>query len=391
MTARRNPIRDKIAIVGVGRTRYSRDAGEISIGALAAEASRAAIRDAALTRHDVDGVVSTGLVGTGYLQYVLGIDVSWFDETAGPVTWGFADAIGSIVSGACDVALVCHSVYRTAANSRSAANDPLRRPRSSGRPDLDVTKLIRGPRSAAAWAARYLHDFNRSREDFALLAVNGRSNAAANPQAALREPITVSDYMAAPMVLDPLCMLDMDLPVDGADAFVLTTAERARELGPHVLIHATSFGRSFDGDYREQNDSLQYTGCDRVMEGLWQKSHYALEDVDIFFPYDGFTIYSLLWIEAAGYCQRGEGSDFIRASWDAATQRLKLRGRVPVNSHGGSLSEGASQGAGHIREAVNQLRGEAMERQVPDCNVALVTPGGAFHNASAMIMATGEM
>jgi acetyl-CoA acetyltransferase len=385
----RNPVKDNIAIVGVGTSEYSRDAGDRSVGALALDACRRAIDDSGLTRHDIDGVVSTGHVGPAYLQRSLGVDVSWFDEAGGPVTWALGAAINALHAGCCEVALVSHAVYRTAANSRSASRDPFRASRSAGPPDVDVTKAIRGPRSAAAWASRYLLDFNASRKDFGRFAINSRSNAGRNPHAVLRQPMTIDDYLASRQVYDPLCVLDMDLPIDGADAFVLTTADRARDVTDPVFIHATAFGRSAVGDYREQNAGLQETGSDRVMRVLWAKSDLSLADVDVFFPYDGFTVYGLLWIEAAGYCGRGEAGQFIRDCWNEESDRIELGGRILFNPHGGSLSEGATQGAGHLREAVDQLRGRAGSRQVPQCRVGLVTPGGAFHNASAVMLTKG--
>ena len=99
-----------------------------------------------------------------------------------------------------------------------------------------------------------------------------------------------------------------------------------------------------------------------------------------------FPIISLSWIENVGYCGRGEAGDFIADNWNPERRRIEIDGRVPVNPHGGSLSEGATTGAGHFREAVLQLRGAAGERQVPGASVALATPGGHFFNSQAFLL-----
>ena len=215
-----------------------------------------------------------------------------------------------------------------------------------------------------AWASRYIHEFGVPREHFGYVAINDRSNAARNPAAALREPITMDDYLAARMIRWPLCLLDMDVPVDGADAFVITTAERARDLPlPPVLINAAALG-TIDRNEEDQTPGLHRHGQHVVVEALRAKSDFWIDGVDVYFPYDGFSIITLSWIENAGFCEPGEAGEFIEANWDDDGSRILIGGRVPVNPHGGALSEGATQGSGHVREAVHQLQGLAGRRQV---------------------------
>jgi hypothetical protein len=108
--------------------------------------------------------------------------------------------------------------------------------------------------------------------------------------------------------------------------------------------------------------------------------------VDLYYPYDGFSIITMTWIENVGYCRPGEGGAFLRQHWDPVEDRVKVDGRVVFNSHGGALNEGATQSSGHVREAVYQLRGEAGPRQVKGARTALLTPGGWFHNATALML-----
>jgi acetyl-CoA acetyltransferase len=205
----------------------------------------------------------------------------------------------------------------------------------------------------------------------------------------MRAPITLQDYLDARMVREPLCMLDMDVPVDGADAFVLTSAQRAKALAqPLVRIHAATVGL-IDRNDEDQAPGLHHHGQHVVVKALRAKSELWLDDVDIYFPYDGFTIITLGWIENTGWCRPGGAAKFIAEHWDAASNRLLIRGRIPVNPHGGSLAEGATRGTGHLREAVVQLRGQAGERQVRGARTALVTPGGFFFNSQGAILRAG--
>ena len=168
------------------------------------------------------------------------------------------------------------------------------------------------------------------------------------------------------MIRDPLCMLDMDVPVDGADAFVLTTTERRRDLTPIPVVDPRGDRRACrHRTTRTSCPSLARHGQHVVVEALKAKSDLWLDDVDVFFPYDGFSIITLGWIENVGYCEPGEAGRFMQEHWDEAASGMLIDGRVPMNPHGGSLSEGASRGTGHLREAVTQLRGDAGERQVP--------------------------
>ena len=126
-----------------------------------------------------------------------------------------------------------------------------------------------------------------------------------------------------------------------------------------------------------------------VVDTLKRKGDFWIDDVDVYFPYDGFTPITLNWIENAGWCKPGEAGDFLLQHWDDASGRILINGRIPVNPHGGSLSEGATQGSGHVREAVHQLQGVAADRQVPDARRALITAGGFFFNAQGLLLQRG--
>jgi acetyl-CoA acetyltransferase len=385
---KKNPAMDQIAIVGFGTTPYTRD-GDKSLRRLTLDAAMSAIRDAGLNARDIDGIVgSTSTSDAHTVQSGLGIpEVTWSANLRIPFTAMVIQATNAIYAGVCTTVLAYHATYRTAGTSRMAAKDPLRARSGPGinRPDPNPD-LVTAPVGHGAWARRYLDEFGASREHLGYVALNGRSNARRNPHAALRAPLTMEEYLAAEPLREPLSKFDMDYPIDGGDAFVLTTVERAKNLPhPPVLVHAATQGVMAYASVDQIHD-LWYTGQDVAMKHLWDRSDASLSDVDLFLPYDGFTIISLKWLEAVGYCGVGEAGPFIEDNWSRAAQRIEINGRIPLNTHGGGLSEGGVQGANHVREAVVQLRGQAGERQVVDASTALVTLGTFFHNAGGMIL-----
>ncbi|MCP5034720.1 MAG: thiolase family protein [Actinomycetia bacterium] len=392
----RNPARDQVAIVGLGRSPYSRSRRDRSQGGLVAEAAVAALHDAGLGANDVDGICGSG-VAAQWVQAALGIPaVTWFANP--PIVIGnqIVAAVAAVHSGMCETALVYHHAYRMPWSSRSAAADPMRRQAGlgvagassawgTGHVDAGPDSLVLAP-AYAAWAGYYLHTYGYSREALGRVALNSRTNAASNPNAVYRDPLSMDDYLGGRMVRDPLTVYDMDVPVDGADAFVVTTVERARDLPqPPVLFHAATLGHTDYGS-EEQLRDLDHAGQVVAADRLWAKSELTLADVDVFFPYEGFSNIALTWFENVGYCERGEGGRFVEDHWDEEGRRILIHGRIPVNPHGGSLSEGGTQGAGHLHEACLQLRGDAGIRQTEGADVALVTPGGYYFNAQAILL-----
>lgn len=378
--------KDGAAFVGVGSTGFSRDAGPRSELGLALEACTKAIADSGLRVQDIDGVVGTR-VPTHQMIAALGLPEVVFSSMArGTIGLGVIQALHAVYSGLCHAVLLYHSAFRTPSWSRSAAEDPFRRALDTGTATRHDPEDIHGAVAYASWASRYVAQYSTSRTSFGYVAVNDRTNAVNNPLAAMRDPITMDDYHSARMVRDPLCILDMDVPVDGADAFVLTKPDRAYDL-PHrpVLVHVACGGVVAAND-EEQTPGLHRNGQHIVVDFLRARSDFWIDDIDIYFPYDGFSIITLCWMECSGFCGAGEAGAFLADSWDADANRLLLWGRVPVNSHGGALSEGGTQGSGHVREAIVQLRGEAGSRQVPGARRTLVTPGGLFYNAQGMLL-----
>jgi acetyl-CoA acetyltransferase len=382
-------ISDRIAIAGVHSAPYARDR-QMSPLAMATEACIGALEDAGVDRAEVDGLSGSQLIHSNELQEALGIpELTWWCNQRIPFYHQLLEAMYAVWSGAATTVLCYHVTYRAAGVSRAAAADPFRSRFGSGtnvpnrNPDSAVNAV-----GYSAWAGRYLHDYGRDRTTFGKIAINDRSNAALNPHAVMRAPLTMDDYLAARIIRTPLSILDMDLPVDGADAFVVTSAERARDLrATPVTIHAASMGMT-GANNEEQLIDLDHTCQQVAARSMWSRSDLGLDDIDVFFPYDGFSIIAARWFEVIGYCGSGDAEDFITQHWSADRNRIEIGGRVLVNPHGGSLSDGGTQGSGHFREAVLQLRKEAGDRQVEGARTALVTSGGFFFNSAAVILRT---
>lgn len=396
----RNPLRNQIAVVGVGSTPYGRDLQRSHLS-LGLEAAINAIRDAGIDKQEIDGICGSGMTplaqgGSGFLslQGALGIERctwalnSWLGSA-------FVYAAQAVFSGLCDTALVVQTYHRDPGMSRAAASDPFR---VRAQKFADVGSDIMGSDFAkrwvhsgepyAAWMRRYMHDYTASKDAFAYMAVNNRSHGSRNPAAVMQNPITLEDYHASRMIWDPMQMFDMDVPVDCAEAHIITTAERARDL-PHkpVYIHAMSLGGTRVGEYYENSLGWTENAHWAAQRGLWDRAEIDLADIDLFYPYDGYTIDAVGIVEAAGYCKPGEAGDFFKQNWDERQQILRLNGKTLVSTHGGGLAQGRAGGANFYSEAVRQLRGTQGDRQAPDAGTALIGIGSFFHDPAAVILA----
>jgi acetyl-CoA acetyltransferase len=385
----RNPLKDTVAIAAATTTGFTAANTLKTQTALAARAGIDAIRAAGLTAADIDGLCGSW-PSAAVLQSTLGLPrITWSGNPVIPMVDHIATAAAAVHAGLCETVLVYHAAYRAVWNTGSALKDPFRRIATPGlsdpppRPETMASSV-----GYAGWAARYLHEFNLARDAFAPAAVNARASAVDNPAAALRDPLTLEDYRAGRMVRWPLSIYDMDVAVDGADAFIVTTVERARDMALRpVLIHAAVLGQAAPTE-EDQTTSLRHHGQQVVIDTLRRKGDFWLDGVDLYFPYDGFTPIMLNWIENAGWCGFGEASSFLN-DHTTETGRVLIDGRIPVNPHGGSLAEGATQGSGHVREAVHQLQGLAEARQVDGAQTALITAGGFFFNAQGLMLRAG--
>jgi acetyl-CoA acetyltransferase len=379
----------RVAIAGVGLGGHNGKADGLTPYALAAEASRQALADAGLAPGDVDGLGSTGL---GTLQPVdmaeyLGLRPRWVDSTAvGGAAWEVmaAHAADAIAEEHADVILLTYG---------STA-------RSDLRAGLRTANLDWGSRGPQQWespygitliskyamaARRHMEEYGTTLEQLAEIAVSARYNAGFNPDAQVRDAITIDDVLNSRMIADPFSALQCCLRSDGAAAAVLVAEDRLADLdstpvwilGSGEHVSHVSMGQWED-----------FTTGPAAISGelAFRRAGVTPADIDVCELYDAFTYMLLITLEDLGFCAKGEGGPFVEHG------RLRLGGALPTNTDGGGLSacHPGQRGLFLIVEAVRQLRGEATGRQVPDAELACVSgTGGWFCSSGTMILGTG--
>ncbi|MFI7451134.1 thiolase C-terminal domain-containing protein [Nonomuraea sp. NPDC049714] len=384
MAKRLLEFRDRTAVAGVGYTAFTKDSG-VSTLTLACRAIMAALDDAGLGPGDVDGL-ATHRVGDSAAPSVVGPalgvhDPAWHLDQfgGGSVSHAVVGQAALAVAAGLAETVVC---YR-AINARSEF-----RMGGTGR-GLPVSPEVQfqapygyfaPPQQYAMYARAHMLKYGTKAEHFGHIAVTQRASAAKNPRALMRTPITLDDYLAARWIAEPFRLLDCCLETDGACALVITTAERARGLRrPPVLISAAAWGGGashLSGGAADPTTSAAAGLAPR----LYAQAGLGPSDIDVAELYDCFTYSVLVQLEDYGFCAKGEGGPYAVSD-----------GRLPVNTHGGFLSEGYVHGINHIAEAVSQLRGDAADRQVPGAEVALSTaqPGYILPATSALILTRG--
>jgi acetyl-CoA acetyltransferase len=401
MTSERT-IGRRTAIVGVGATEYYPRGKSLprTQVELACTAIIAAMDDAGLPLDELDGFAYyTHGADTALIAQTLGIPEVRF--TAG-LTGGGGGSAGSvglaaaaIVSGQANV-VVSLLTLQQAARRLGAAFAPQASGGGGGgayayvptpEKDFNLPYGLLGPgQSFAMLARRHMHLYGTRREHFAEVAMSSRANAIRRPTSIMKEPLTLDDYFAARMIADPLCLYDFCLETDGAVAVIMTTAERAVDLAqPPVYVLASEHGGV--GRWGQAitwmnmpDDYFASSGHRWIAERVYANAGVGPDDIDVALLYDHFTPMVIMQLEDYGFCEIGEGGDFVadgNIRWPG--------GRIPVNTHGGNLSEAYLIGMTHIREAVEQLRGTAVN-QVEGAGLALVTGGPAQIPTSALIL-----
>ncbi len=383
----------KTAIVGVGYSELVRQS-ERPLGLLALDACRDAIADAGLSPRQVDGLATypeAPFLGAGNRDGVdivsvawiinhlaLAPDVRWYAQIeTGMIATPVIEGAHALLSGACDYVLIWRAMHQPrrygAFGSARAADD------AQFLAPWGCISVIQW--HAMAWR-RYMHLYGATREHLCTLAVNSRRNANLNPRAFFyNKPMTREDYFAARLIAEPFCLFDCDVPIEGCVALVMATAERARD-----LRHPPAYLAGYGQNTASRPNLLYYTLDDYLVCGqslagkLWSSSGLRPTDMDAAQLYDGFSPSALYWLEAAGFCKRGEAYAFVQDG------RIALEGELPVNTFGGSLSEGRLHGMGHIAEAVFQVTRRAERRQVPDAAAVCAIDGSPMLRGSGIVL-----
>lgn len=376
------------AVVGIARSGAPFTPGKTSLQ-LHAELAREAVADAGLAPGDVDGVLTAGCDEPTYCEDVAHSAVLCEYMGLRP-RFTFSVALGTpVFAKMVEIAAtaianrLCHTVLIACAEptvSRASRRSAVEKMASFGHPDFELPYGVSIPAFYALVARRHMHEFGTTPEQLARVAVTMRDHAGLNPGARFREPISVADVLESRLIADPLHKLDCCITTDGGGALVVTSIERARDLRrPPAVVLGTAQG--FSHEHLVAAPSL--TAFGDAPAGAFAMAGLEPGDVDVAMLYDNFTISVVIQLEDLGFCAKGEGGAFVEEAG------IGLGGRLPVNPHGGLLSEshpGRPGGISHLVEAVVQLRGDAGARQVDGARVALVHGiGGVMSNHATAI------
>jgi acetyl-CoA acetyltransferase len=386
----RDKFEDKVALTGIGMSELGRRLMRPPLS-LTIEACERAMADAGLTIDDIDGLSTypgggnVGPFGEGgvtALESALGIRPTWHNggmETFGP--GGSVIAAMLAVAGGLARHVLC---FRTLweATFNELMNQGKIPPMMRSDAWFFPFGAVSAAHTLAQNAQRHFHRYGTTRETLGWIALNQRANAALNPTAIYRKPLTMEDYLEARMITTPFGLYDCDVPCDGAVAVIVSHADVARDMAkPPVLVEAvgTQIIERLDWDQSTLTHEPQSLG---QAAHMWTRTSLRPQDVDVAELYDGFTINCLSWIEALGFCGIGEAKDFLDGGRNIARDGL-----LPLNTHGGQLSHGRTHGMGLVHEAVTQLRGEAGERQVEGARVGVVSSGGLTPSGAILLRA----
>ncbi|WP_373096276.1 thiolase family protein [Zhongshania sp.] len=377
-------------ITGIGQSqvgvRLTRDPLLLTLDAV-----KEALDEAGLSIEQIDGVstypgraaamLGFSPVGADELVDALGIKANWY-AGGGEIT----SQLGAVVAAEAAVRagharhVICfRTVYEAAAMSRPDEYPMPRRER------VDSYSQWFAPFnaiSAATWTAQYamrhVKRYGMTREQLAQIALTGRANAALNPRALVREPLTMDEYMSARMISSPLCLFDCDRYTDASTVLIVSAGDAIDEVRCTPVRIAASAGRV----ERLSWDQAEWMACYATGKDLWQRTDYKPSDVDTAQLYDGFSFQAVAWLEGLGFCGIGEGGAFIEGG-----KRIALDGELPLNTFGGQIGAGRLHGFGFAHESVVQLRGKGGARQIGgEPKLAVCTSGGG-PLATALLLA----
>ena len=365
--------RNEVAIVGYAQSTIERHAAR-PLGVLAVETAKAAIADAGLQVAQIDGFVGSAMLpSAGAHAAVDGVSVvtpNWLAERLGvnpryaagfqgfgQIPGSVALAVNAVAAGAANYVLLHRALHNPEGQYHA---NPMRE--AAGPAQWTASQGFFGPLAMIALpTTEYLQRYGADRESMAAVVVEARKNGARIPWSYWRDrPLSIREYLDAPTLADPIGRFDCDIPVDGAAAFVFTSADRAQDL-PHRPVYVSGYAVGHPTNRRAMShwplDDIMGTGTETGRR-LWEHAGTAPDDVDLPQLYDGFSPLVFFWLEALGLCPVGEAHRFVRGGIDSDSPH-----GLPVLSGGGALGNGRMHGIPQMLECYLQLSGRAAERQ----------------------------
>jgi acetyl-CoA acetyltransferase len=376
-------LRGKAACIGAATAGCGEAPGRNSTE-LMAEAVHRALADAGVALSQVDGLFAATAVHSmaamslaGYLgiqpKYSSGSNIGGSSFMAHAL-----DAAMALEAGLIDVAVIAYGSNQRTAGGFKSVSEPM---------PFEAQFEPRNPITAYALATnRYMHEFGATREHLAEVAVAARKWAQLNPEAFVRDPLTIEEVVKARPISDPLGKLDCCLVTDGAAAVVMTRPNRAKD-GSHKPIYLLGAAMAHHHRMISEMPELTLTAARDSGPRAFAMAGYGPKDMDTVQLYDAFTINTLLFLEDLGFCKKGEGKDFV------AGGRIAPGGALPVNTNGGGLScvHPGMYGLFVMIEAIRQARGGCGDRQVKGANLSLAHGnGGVLSSQVTTIWGTEE-
>lgn len=357
---------------------------------LTIDAVKAALDNAGLTLDQIDGVATYpgkvpaylgfSPVGSDELIEAMGLRTTWH-LGGGEMTaqlGAIATAAMAVKAGAARHVICFRTVYEAGAMAKPDEYPMPKRDRVSG---LSQWTAPFNAISAATWTAlyanRHMHKYGLTKEQLGHIVINDHANASRNPSALVKKPLSMDDYLSARPISSPFGLYDCDRFSDASTVVIVSAGDAIDEVRCTPIRIAATAG-SVDRYSWDQPDlaSAYPTGRD-----LWKNTDYRPKDVDTVQLYDGFSFLPITWLEGLGFCEVGEGGEFLDGG-----RRIALDGELPMNTGGGQLGWGRLHGFGFAYEAVLQLRGEGDQRQIPgDPRVAVATSGGGPMAAALLL------
>ncbi len=400
-------LRNKYCIVGVGETEYSRGSGRTT-RALAVEAIRNAMNDAGLASQDVDGILSyhggDSIPGTS-VMYDLGVRPNFYMDCSGGGSSTEALvglAMGAIEVGMCQTVAIFRSMNGYSQVRIGGTGARAAAPVSGSDVTLRPYGVISAVQRFGFTFVRHMMEYGITSEQLAHIKAAHSNHASNNPKALMKQRVTVEDVMSSRWIVRPCAhLLDCCLETDNATCVIVTSAERAKDLRkrPVYILGVQGRGTKPGGDFHYHHGPITRVAGHYIGPRIFEQAAVTHDDVDVTGCYDAFTYTALLQFEDYGWCEKGEGKDYVSSGV------INLGGKRPNNTSGGHLCEGYTHGMNMVIENVRQLRGtvddycpgaaegvhtydysEGHCRQVRDAEVSMNMGWGTPAVGSALIM-----